>query len=119
MAARCGFPRASDFTRAFRTVYGIPPKEYRHQAQSFVDSEPSATHCKDFGSQVTYRVTASTQGPAFCSSDRTEAPGEGQEHQTGPEGQGRCFRLSHKHGCDTGAGPLNRDHVCATSREFP
>ncbi|GGV70592.1 AraC family transcriptional regulator [Streptomyces griseoloalbus] len=31
IAARWGFPRASDFTRAFRTACGIPPKEYRHQ----------------------------------------------------------------------------------------
>ncbi|MFC9678207.1 AraC family transcriptional regulator [Streptomyces sp. NPDC056948] len=31
IGARCGFPRASDFTRAFRTAYGIPPREYRHQ----------------------------------------------------------------------------------------
>ncbi|MEV5383081.1 helix-turn-helix domain-containing protein [Streptomyces sp. NPDC052721] len=33
IGASCGFPRASDFTRAFRTAYGIPPKEYRRQAQ--------------------------------------------------------------------------------------
>ncbi|GGS56307.1 helix-turn-helix transcriptional regulator [Streptomyces cinerochromogenes] len=32
IAARWGFPRAADFTRAFRTAYGIPPKEYRRQA---------------------------------------------------------------------------------------
>ncbi|MFE3739285.1 AraC family transcriptional regulator [Streptomyces sp. NPDC059134] len=29
IGARCGFPRASDFTRAFRTAYGVPPTEYR------------------------------------------------------------------------------------------
>ncbi|MFF3193804.1 helix-turn-helix domain-containing protein [Streptomyces misionensis] len=33
IAARWGFPRPADFTRAFRTVYGVPPKEYRDQAQ--------------------------------------------------------------------------------------
>ncbi|MER6839422.1 helix-turn-helix domain-containing protein [Streptomyces platensis] len=30
IAARWGFPRAADFSRAFRGVYGIPPKGYRH-----------------------------------------------------------------------------------------
>jgi AraC-like DNA-binding protein len=32
IAARWGFPRPADFTRAFRTAYGIPPSEYRHLA---------------------------------------------------------------------------------------
>ncbi len=32
IAARWGFTRAADFTRAFRGAYGMPPKEYRHQA---------------------------------------------------------------------------------------
>jgi len=32
LAARWGFPRATDFTRAFRAVYGIAPKDHRHQA---------------------------------------------------------------------------------------
>ncbi|MFD9396048.1 helix-turn-helix domain-containing protein [Streptomyces sp. NPDC060000] len=32
IAARWGFPRASDFTRAFRAQYGSPPREYRLQA---------------------------------------------------------------------------------------
>ncbi|MGW1375324.1 AraC-like ligand-binding domain-containing protein [Streptomyces sp. NPDC002446] len=31
IAARWGFPRAADFTRAFRTAYGIPPNDYRRQ----------------------------------------------------------------------------------------
>jgi AraC-like DNA-binding protein len=34
IAARWGIPRASDFTRAFRTAYGISPTEYRFQALS-------------------------------------------------------------------------------------
>lgn len=34
VAARLGFTRASDFTRAFRAAYGVPPKEYRLQALS-------------------------------------------------------------------------------------
>ncbi|WP_351235298.1 helix-turn-helix domain-containing protein [Streptomyces sp. NPDC002133] len=29
-AARWGFPRPDDFTRTFRTVYGVTPSEYRH-----------------------------------------------------------------------------------------
>ncbi|MFE6625211.1 helix-turn-helix domain-containing protein [Streptomyces sp. NPDC057740] len=29
IAARWGFPRAADFSRAFRNAYGIPPKDYR------------------------------------------------------------------------------------------
>ncbi|WJD94666.1 AraC family transcriptional regulator [Streptomyces antimycoticus] len=40
IAARCGFPRASDFTRAFRSAYGIPPKDYRNQ---------SSQHCRTDG----------------------------------------------------------------------
>ncbi|MGA4875561.1 helix-turn-helix domain-containing protein [Streptomyces lydicamycinicus] len=31
IAARWGFPRAADFSRAFRATYGIPPKDYRHR----------------------------------------------------------------------------------------
>ncbi|AEM86165.1 helix-turn-helix domain-containing protein [Streptomyces violaceusniger] len=33
IAARWGFPRAADFTRAFRTAYGVPPRDYRTAAQ--------------------------------------------------------------------------------------
>jgi AraC-like DNA-binding protein len=32
VAARWGFPRAAEFTRAFRTAYGVPPSELREQA---------------------------------------------------------------------------------------
>jgi AraC-like DNA-binding protein len=32
IAARWGYPRAADFTRAFRTAYGIPPRDYRNHA---------------------------------------------------------------------------------------
>jgi AraC-like DNA-binding protein len=32
IASRWGFTRAADFTRAFRTAYGMPPKDYRHLA---------------------------------------------------------------------------------------
>ncbi|GAB3988835.1 hypothetical protein GCM10029978_112270 [Actinoallomurus acanthiterrae] len=34
IAAGWGFPRAADFTRAFRTAYGAPPRDYRLQALS-------------------------------------------------------------------------------------
>ncbi|WP_327395315.1 AraC family transcriptional regulator [Streptomyces phaeochromogenes] len=34
VAARWGLPRASDFARAFRSAYGLTPKEYRLQALS-------------------------------------------------------------------------------------
>ncbi|MGW1603487.1 AraC-like ligand-binding domain-containing protein [Streptomyces eurythermus] len=37
IAARWGFPRAADFTRAFRTAYGVPPKEYRLQTQRIAE----------------------------------------------------------------------------------
>jgi AraC-like DNA-binding protein len=32
IAARWGFPRATDFTRAFRAAYGITPRDHRHRA---------------------------------------------------------------------------------------
>ncbi|MFD7500117.1 helix-turn-helix domain-containing protein [Streptomyces sp. NPDC059850] len=32
IAARWGFAHAADFTRAFRAQYGMPPRDYRHQA---------------------------------------------------------------------------------------
>lgn len=32
IATRWGFPRASDFTRAFRTAYGVSPREHRFGA---------------------------------------------------------------------------------------
>ena len=34
IAARWGMPRASDFTRAFRTAYGVSPREYRMGASA-------------------------------------------------------------------------------------
>ncbi|MFE9905760.1 helix-turn-helix domain-containing protein [Streptomyces achromogenes] len=37
IAARWCFPRPADFTRAFRAVYGVPPKEYRNQAQRIAE----------------------------------------------------------------------------------
>ncbi|WP_433247013.1 helix-turn-helix domain-containing protein [Streptosporangium sp. CA-135522] len=30
IATRWGFPRAADFSRSFRAVYGMPPRDYRH-----------------------------------------------------------------------------------------
>nr|WP_243274742.1 helix-turn-helix domain-containing protein [Streptomyces albus] len=39
IAARWGFPRPGDFTRAFRAAYGIPPRDYRRMA---VNGEPGA-----------------------------------------------------------------------------
>ncbi|MYV52409.1 helix-turn-helix domain-containing protein [Streptomyces sp. SID3212] len=32
VAARWGFTHPADFSRAFRTAYGLPPSDYRHQA---------------------------------------------------------------------------------------
>lgn len=32
IATRWGFARAADFTRAFRTTHGVPPRAYRHKA---------------------------------------------------------------------------------------
>ena len=32
IAANWGFPHAADFSRAFRTAYGVSPREYRHEA---------------------------------------------------------------------------------------
>ncbi|GAA3140775.1 AraC-like ligand-binding domain-containing protein [Streptomyces echinatus] len=32
IAARWGYPRPADFTRAFRAAYGVAPVDYRHQA---------------------------------------------------------------------------------------
>ncbi|MEV5984004.1 helix-turn-helix domain-containing protein [Streptomyces sp. NPDC052051] len=34
IAARWGFPRAADFSRAYRAAYGSTPKDHRHQAMS-------------------------------------------------------------------------------------
>ncbi|MER6302814.1 helix-turn-helix domain-containing protein [Kitasatospora sp. NPDC001539] len=39
LAARLGIPRASDFTRAFRAAYGMPPSEHRRRALSGCASE--------------------------------------------------------------------------------
>ncbi|MFB6892410.1 helix-turn-helix domain-containing protein [Kitasatospora sp. NPDC056327] len=33
VAARWGFPRPAEFTRAFRTAYGVPPGEWRERAR--------------------------------------------------------------------------------------
>ncbi|WP_405536766.1 helix-turn-helix domain-containing protein [Streptomyces sp. NBC_00075] len=42
IAARWNFPRPADFTRAFRTAYGVSPKEYRLRALSQSQPEESA-----------------------------------------------------------------------------
>ncbi|NGO75973.1 helix-turn-helix domain-containing protein [Streptomyces sp. YC504] len=39
VGARWGFPRAADFSRAFRSVYGMPPGEYRLRAQAGAPSQ--------------------------------------------------------------------------------
>ena len=38
VAARWGFPRAAEFTRAFRTAYGVPPSEVREPALTARDT---------------------------------------------------------------------------------
>ncbi|MEV5150229.1 helix-turn-helix domain-containing protein [Streptomyces sp. NPDC052727] len=43
IAARWGFPRAADFTRAFRAAYGMPPSAYRHHADASVRVDASLT----------------------------------------------------------------------------
>ncbi|MFF3455345.1 helix-turn-helix domain-containing protein [Streptomyces sp. NPDC002730] len=43
IAARWGFPRAADFSRAHRTAYGTTPKGYRHLALH--NPEEEWTHC--------------------------------------------------------------------------
>ncbi|MFF8314438.1 AraC-like ligand-binding domain-containing protein [Streptomyces lydicus] len=40
IAARWGFPHAADFTRAFRTAYGLPPSAYRRQNLERKAEEP-------------------------------------------------------------------------------
>ncbi|MBG0857701.1 helix-turn-helix domain-containing protein [Streptomyces spinoverrucosus] len=48
IAARWGFPRPADFTRAFRTMYGCTPTEYRHgvlRADAGVHRQARGTHC--------------------------------------------------------------------------
>lgn len=47
VAARCGFFRPPDFTRAFRTHYGMSPSEYRH----YVQRDALGTHCEEAGTQ--------------------------------------------------------------------
>ncbi|WP_420031457.1 helix-turn-helix domain-containing protein [Streptomyces sp. cg28] len=39
VGARWGFPRAADFSRAFRCAYGVPPGEYRLRARTGADSQ--------------------------------------------------------------------------------
>ncbi len=34
IAARCGIPRPDDFSRAFRTAYGLAPRDHRQQSLS-------------------------------------------------------------------------------------
>ncbi|MFG3016822.1 helix-turn-helix domain-containing protein [Streptomyces cinerochromogenes] len=42
IAARWGFPRAADFTRAFRSAYGLPPTDYRDQSRQQPPDRASA-----------------------------------------------------------------------------
>ncbi|AJT65181.3 hypothetical protein T261_3513 [Streptomyces lydicus] len=37
IATRWGFPRATDFSRAYRTAYGTTPTDHRHQALRYVE----------------------------------------------------------------------------------
>ncbi|WP_369368089.1 helix-turn-helix domain-containing protein [Streptomyces sp. CG4] len=34
IGTRWGFPRAAEFSRAFRSAYGMPPRDYRHLSQT-------------------------------------------------------------------------------------
>lgn len=44
IAARWGIPRASDFTRAFRSAHGLSPSEYRLQALAERQERPHHSH---------------------------------------------------------------------------
>ncbi|MBP8532835.1 helix-turn-helix domain-containing protein [Streptomyces sp. MK37H] len=46
IAARWGFPRAADFTRAFRAAYGMPPSDYRNQADASVRVDASTSQSR-------------------------------------------------------------------------
>lgn len=41
VASRWGFPRAADFSRAFRNAYGIPPRDYRDHASPQIQPPPA------------------------------------------------------------------------------
>ncbi|WP_305965219.1 helix-turn-helix domain-containing protein [Streptomyces sp. IMTB 2501] len=43
IAARWGFPRAADFSRAYRAAYGTTPKDHRHQILHHIAGEPMRT----------------------------------------------------------------------------
>ncbi|MCF3144013.1 AraC family transcriptional regulator [Streptomyces platensis] len=43
IAARWCFPRAADFTRAFRKAYGMAPRDYRNAAQHLGDSSDASS----------------------------------------------------------------------------
>ncbi|WP_431771754.1 helix-turn-helix domain-containing protein [Streptomyces cucumeris] len=45
VAARWGFPRAADFTRAFRAAYGVPPSDYRRHALHVPGAAVPSTPC--------------------------------------------------------------------------
>ncbi|MFJ8623541.1 AraC family transcriptional regulator [Kitasatospora sp. NPDC093550] len=47
VAARCGIPRPSDFSRAFRAAYGLPPGEHRRLALSGHDDAARAAAAGD------------------------------------------------------------------------
>ncbi|MEV5383073.1 helix-turn-helix domain-containing protein [Streptomyces sp. NPDC052721] len=41
IASRWGFPRAADFSRAFRNAYGIPPRDYRDHVSTRLPLPPT------------------------------------------------------------------------------
>ncbi|MFD9688911.1 helix-turn-helix domain-containing protein [Kitasatospora sp. NPDC059088] len=43
VAANCGIPRASEFSRAFKAAYGISPREHRHQALNAAATDGRST----------------------------------------------------------------------------
>lgn len=43
VAARWGFTDAGHFSRAFRAAYGVPPRDYRHQALRDAEQETAGT----------------------------------------------------------------------------
>ncbi|MFR0354353.1 helix-turn-helix domain-containing protein [Streptomyces sediminimaris] len=45
VGARWGFPRAAEFTRAFRTAQGVPPSEYRERAWAADRAEAARQGC--------------------------------------------------------------------------
>ncbi|MFD4576123.1 helix-turn-helix domain-containing protein [Streptomyces sp. NPDC058417] len=69
VAARWGFPRAAEFSRAFRTAYGVPPGELRNRTHEGTGADTDGPHGGSGTSRASAGGDTTPTGPGRSAND--------------------------------------------------